>query len=257
MKALLTTPAKYVYYALATDATMMFGLAHLATGDSQLCDWYARTIHHASSRLGAYLIIDNGLMERGEAMSFGDMRFAAAKVAADEVILPDVYKDAEATRDCVQDALTRIEHDGEVPFNCMAVIHEQIADDLARTLEEWAKHSAITAVGVPKYYTSALRWPQGRISVLKVIKRLGLHTRFKVHLLGVQDDILEVQTIARGFPWVRSVDTSWPIMAGLKGIDITQFPTHKIDYEPDPKGTPNTAMVLRNIQTYQYLVSGE
>lgn len=257
MKALVTTPAKYVHLSLATGSTMLFGLAHLAAEDSWIGDWYARTIRHASSHLDMHLIIDNGVTELGKPLPFAQLWHIASEVWANEVVLPDAYKDAGTTVMYVQDALERIDELGAPPFDCMAVVHAQNLDDLFRDLKEWSKHSAIKVLGIPKHQTTSRYWPRGRISILNAIQSRRFQQRFDVHLLGVWRDMREIQTIARGFPWVRSVDTSWPVMAGLKGIDIKEHPRRKIDYEADPLIGRNVALILRNIQTYRRWARGD
>lgn len=257
MKALVTAPAKYVHFSLAGESTMVFGLGHLIKDSSWQGLVYTNQLRHASKNCGAYLIIDNGVTEIGNAMPLSELISSAKKVAANEIVLPDKFGHSALTREYVRNAIRAIDGIGGIPYQCMAVLHCDGIQDLIDTLGEWADYPEIKVIGIPKRQTVSEWWSFGRISILRAMELRGYHVRFNVHMLGVWEDMRETYMIAHEFPWVRSIDTSWPVMAGLHGIDIEEHPKTKIHYVPHPENLWDVDMVLRNIQTYRRWARGE
>lgn len=253
MKALVTTPAKYLVYSLVSDPTMVFGLAHLAVEKTWRGELYYRQIRHASVDCDAHLIIDNGVTELGKPLGIDVLWKTALICGANEVVLPDEFGDSVKTCEYVRDAIKWLRDGRGATFLGMAVVHSDGIQDLIDTLEEWKDYSEIKVLGIPKRQTESSWWSNGRASILQAIERRGYDNRFEVHMLGVWNDLREVQRIATAFPWVRSIDTSWPVMAGLAGIDVEKKPTVKIPYEADPRniGVVDAQLISHNIEVYQ------
>lgn len=259
MIALVTTPRSLVHFSIASEPRMLFGLAHLVEPSTFEGEHYADQLMAASVAGGAHLIIDNGVTETGTAMSIDELSYVALAVQANEVVLPDVFGDAEGTRELVAGAVRELSQQPHVSFGGMAVVHETPAT-IARTLETWAKHRIITTLGVPKRQTISPSWRHGRLSVLQAIESLGAHTRFEVHMLGVWEDMHEVRDIAQRYPWVRSIDTSWPVMAGVAGVDIVKHPGRKVAYEAEPSprlSREQVDMIWHNIDVYRRWANGK
>lgn len=250
MEALVTTPPCFVHYSLTSSSKMLFGLGHLINDRTWIGEWYTSTLAHASLNLGMHLILDNGVTETGKPLALNELLYRGTIVGADEIVLPDEYQDEERTREYVDDAVRAMHRAANLP-DAMVVLHQQNGDRLAQDLMEWSEHRCITTLGVPKHQTSSTYWTEGRLSILRVIENLEMHKRFKVHLLGVWEDLREVRTIAKKFPWVRSIDTSWPVMAGYKGINVFAEPKKKVHYEPDPQEAFDGLLMISNLATFQ------
>ena len=153
---------------------------------------------------GDYIIVDNGAVEVAlskevEPISFQEVLDIATNVGADEVVMPDVYRDASKTLRHTHAALSLVptRHRMIVPQGNS--IHEWI--NCLETMYQWGCRS----IGIPKH---AERFEGGRHMLCWMIEKQGYHRIVDVHLLGVWDNPKEeILPIAKRFPWVRGVDT--------------------------------------------------
>lgn len=110
-----------------------------------------------------YKILDNSLIELGDAVSVERVIDAATHIRADEIILPDVFQNGPETIKAVQNALNTLHKmfpKGDWPFKLMAVA--QGADE-----KEWydcykylLEMREVDVIGIPKVL--AKMHPQGR-----------------------------------------------------------------------------------------------
>lgn len=158
---------------------------------------------------GKFIMLDNSLIELGRAVTTEELLEAAELVCADEIIIPDSYKNAKETVERATKAMKEIKKSGYK--NCvMAVAH-------GKTLDEWAWCAKqlialnIDTLGIPKVMCEVLG-RQGRMMCIRKLKRMFMSGEIKyiptLHLLGIWDDALEVGEIERrGELKVRSVDS--------------------------------------------------
>jgi hypothetical protein len=158
----------------------------------------------AARKRGDFIIVDNGAVEVAyskelEPISFEKVLELASAIKADEVVMPDVFRDMDKTLSHTQAALPHvpIRHRMFVPQgdsidgwkNCMS------------TMYQWGARS----IGIPKHME---RFNGGRYYLCKWIEQMSYHNVMDFHLLGVWDSPeAEVKPIAKDFPWVRGIDT--------------------------------------------------
>lgn len=116
---------------------------------------------------GGYKILDNSLIELGSAVSILRVLNAAETIAADEIILPDVFQDKDGTIEAVERALTEIDriYQGKWPFKLMAVAQGKDALEWEMCYEYFMDHSKVDVIGIPKVCAKML--PGGRPEVMR------------------------------------------------------------------------------------------
>jgi hypothetical protein len=175
----------------------------MALGQQLQADtWYLQCFRKLRRR-GDFIIVDNGAAEpEEERIPFEDIISVANAIRADEIALPDVLRDSDATVWHTARAAPA------VPYrNRMIIPQGQDLTEWTQCL--WDLYNALdgrfATIGVPKL-TEA--WDGGRVSLLSRIVQHGFHERYNVHLLGVYAGAWEeISSIASLYPWVRGIDT--------------------------------------------------
>lgn len=162
-------------------------------------------------RQGHFLIVDNGAAELGESLNFNDVLKVAEKVGADEIALPDVLEDSEATLSA------SIKHYHKVPRQHRMFIPQ------GRSVLEWfaCLHDAMAkfdfaTIGIPKLMEM---YPGGRAGIIDSIVESGAQNRYNIHLLGCyKAPLKEVQSAYKaGKGFVRGIDTAAPLAYAHQG----------------------------------------
>jgi hypothetical protein len=177
------------------------------------------------ARNGDFVIIDNGAPE-GESLSASAYIEVANNVGADEVILPDVLRDAEATlRASFNKDLLNV-----FPA-CSRMIVPQGEDwaDWDACLEVMVEKIPARTIGIPKWLNEL---PGGRRRALEKIWQMGLHSRYNIHLLGVARPLFD-EMGELCVPWVRSMDTALPIALAQQNKLFTPFERVSVDWNAD------------------------
>ena len=110
-----------------------------------------------------YKILDNSLIELGGAVSVERVIDAAARIGADEIILPDVFQNGPETIKAVQDALNTLHKmfpKGDWPFKLMAVAQGADEKEWYDCYEYLLGMREVDVIGIPKVL--AKMHPQGR-----------------------------------------------------------------------------------------------
>lgn len=136
-----------------------------------------------AQQAGGYKILDNSLIELGNAMTIERVLDAAEKIKAHEIILPDVFQDCDGTLRAIDAALTEIDwrYSGECPFNLMAVAQGKTWDEWDKCYEQLMADDRINVIGIPKVCAKML--PGGRPEVMRR-SQCRLSDK-KHHLLGL------------------------------------------------------------------------
>lgn len=172
-----------------------------------------------------YKILDNGAFELGKSVSLSKLVKLASRINANELVLPDVFQNSEKTLKATNEALEYLESRyPDRPFKLMAVPQ-------GKTFEEWHEcfklFMADSRIDVVAINRDSSRFFGKRYSVLKEVEDdIKMDKQGKeIHLLGMGDNLSEIEYVNKEFPWVRSVDSSF--MWILAKISAKQ--EHKID----------------------------
>jgi hypothetical protein len=184
------------YLATVNHLSFHFVLAHRLTASD--CQFYRNCHQH-----GDFIILDNGAPE-GALVRDTELIEAANAIRADEVVFPDVLRDADATIKAsfspkIQNA---------IHFNRRMVVPQ--GKDWAEwtwCLNQMLKIFEPRTVGVPKWLDEL---PGGRLEALRILYVPYLKHHFDIHLLGMAR-APAVEFAELNFSWVRSMDTALPV----------------------------------------------
>lgn len=148
-----------------------------------------------------YKILDNSLIELGDAVSMERIYEAAKVIGADEIILPDKFKDSIGTLQRVDEAISWLDKRGLLgEFKLMAVAQGRDYKEFEQSYRGLELNPHVDVIGVPK--VCAKLHPAGR----PYFEHLWLHSVQTVHLLGLWyswTELFEYQDPSR----IRSMDT--------------------------------------------------
>jgi len=187
-------------------------------------------IRHLKSR-GHYIILDNGAYE-GELLDLKSLLELAKSVNANEIVLPDVFQDANKTVQSYKQILVT----KELPDNCKYMLVPQ-GKNLAEwftCFEQinniWDKSKYEWVLGIPKWL--AKDDPGVRAEILTVLGYRGF--KQPIHLLGCNGmpEIRKiVDVLKRRVAKVRSIDTSYPIKLAQAGKKLTYSSNEKVVWD--------------------------
>lgn len=173
-------------------------------------------LYSSLSLNGAWVILDNGVSESKQPLAMREFQAYIDLIGPSEIILPDYLEDAEATRAAVSEY--SIQYKGA--RRLMAVPQGKTLDEYVDCAFYFAGLPQIGTIGVSKYlpkYCGATRR-----EFLEIIRDAGLHNRTSLqwHLLGLSENLSELADLAMDFPWIRGIDTCYPVLASMMGISI-------------------------------------
>lgn len=212
-------------YLMYEDSPRVMLLTHLV-------EKYPSYVDEALKHADTYIILDNSLIELGGALSMERLIKAAEKVLADEIILPDVFKDGEATYQSTLKSIEWLrEHNLLGRFNLMAVCHGTTEEEFTKCFNRLNDLPEIDVIGIPKVMSS-MPWVKDRSR--KSLKNVFMHSHKKIHFLGSWYNLAELLDLGTDV-WnkVRSVDTCLPSLDIIQGLTFTQDRNGTIDLEKD------------------------
>jgi hypothetical protein len=227
-------------------------LAHLidAPGMEVYTDFFKR---HAAIP-NNYVIMDNGLIE-GNPRPIEELVEKAQKLGAQELILPDVFRDSHATLKAIDQAFDYISRNN-VCINLMAVPQ-------GRTLNAWISCAnlimdyPVKCLGIPKVLTDIAGRDGRANAILKLHEICPEFKHFELHLLGCWTTAIEVLTLAKLAQQgvihpIRGVDSALSFVyarAGLRLSDDDRPDSNSINFQE--ASVPSKALLALNIRAWQ------
>jgi len=191
---------------------------HMVVPDHIKADNDLLYVRHMS-RLGHYVILDNGTYERGHSITGSDLLALAEDVKADEIVVPDKFRDNKGTQYMVKQFLDE-NRDKIVSQKLALMIVPQGKDDrdwlnCFNNIKETLRHDRYKIptkiiFGVPKWLSLEVN----RIELVKSLRR-----NYTYHLLGL-NNIEELQHEHNVPNNIRGIDTSLPIKAALENREL-------------------------------------
>ena len=207
----------------------------------------------------SFLIMDNGVIE-GKPMPFEECVRRAELINADEIVLPDVYKDNHGTYNAVKEAIDYyVAHDMlNNRFRLMVVPQgdsmEDWLDCAMHLITSFGVH--ISTIGIPKHLIDTCKERDGRlIAISNLYDRLPNLHEWDIHLLGCWKTPLEVLVCAKAseqgiIPNIRSCDSAIPYVYArndLRFSDDDRPDTDPIDFK---NGYCNPIYLAYNIASW-------
>lgn len=197
---------------------------------THLVEKYPEYVDEALKHPNTYKILDNSLIELGGAVSIERVVKAAEKVKADEIILCDVFRDAEGTITNAKKSIEWLrENDLLGKYKLQAVVHGSTLEDFKRCFNELNAMPEIDVIAIPKV-TSSYEWcaDHRRASLFNIFK----NTDKEIHFLGSWYNLEEIYNIPREV-WerVRSADTCLPSLYVIQNKHVWENREGTIDLE--------------------------
>jgi hypothetical protein len=240
MKTATILPTKYLPFL--ADETYHMCLAHLIGSDEQYTRFYADM-----AKKGRYVIMDNGVIE-GDPRPIEEIVKKATMIKANEIVLPDVYMNMEATLEKTYNAIKYVK--GNFPFKLMGVPQ-------GKTFDEWLQCAEamvlldIDVIGIPKVLTSL----GGRDARTEALAILGNRLRgLEIHMLGCWNTILEATLIECAvrdeiIPKVRGIDSAIAYVYAKAGIGLDEDERPNVKFNFDETDV-NYILLAKNIHMW-------
>ena len=180
---------------------------------THLVEKYPEKFQEHAKKSKAYKILDNSLIELGSAVDFQRVLDAAEVIGADEVILPDVFRNCGLTLQAVDKALGL-----KIPshLKLMAVCQGEDVANFEHCFHVLNGIPEIDVIGIPKI--CAKMHPCGR----PAFEHLWFSTAKEIHLLGLWYSFMEYTQYL--FPdRIRSTDTCQAAFLTKHKLDLTSI----------------------------------
>jgi len=238
MQAAIIIPTDFLE-PIATPRPFHMALAHRVLSDNAYAEFYASLRNPERSPNPPFILMDNSLMENGHvAISLEDVEHAAIRINADEVVLPDAFRDFQGNNQLLDESMAQIRVNDKAlramvtPMRraprVAGVVQGSDPLELHASFEIMAR--TVDTICIPKVVDDI--YPEGGrlkfIMDLEADKRIssivgtpsmrGVGYMRAVHLLGVWNRPAEIYAIESIWPgMIRSVDSALPFHAGLAG----------------------------------------
>ena len=205
--------------------------------------------HYKKHTKNCYRILDNSLIELGDAVSFTDVLNAANVLDVNEIILPDVFRNGEKTFDIVNKICTDI-REGKIqkpPYNLMAVCQGSSEKEFAECFDKLLSLPEIHCIGIPKVTTTfALNGRPG-------LEHLWQGCEKDIHLLGVWENLRELPMYKHPEK-IRSVDTCIPaLLSKTTACAWAERPLKTIDLIEDRINEDIYASIMQTLKGWGWL----
>jgi len=194
-----------------------------------LLDKYSKyeTYFRQAKEKGRYIIMDNSLHELGEAYDTSRLLHWVSELEPNEFIVPDVWENATYS---VRNA--KMWASIEVPDNTtkVAVVQGKSYSDFVNSYQsyKWFGYQKISFSYGASWFEECFKHPNPYVA--KMMGRLKTITNLykdklisdtdRVHLLGC--NLPQEYLYYKDFKFIESIDTSNPIIHGLKGIRYSE-----------------------------------
>jgi len=250
MKAAIIAPtAMLERYSTLTDTHL--ALAHLVLSNKTYREFYK-----GRAAKGDFVTVDNSLIELGEPLPLEDVIRAAKMIDAQEIVLPDVFANCVETLKVTMAAYREIVASPDLTrFKWMAVPQGRNALGWFYSYWVFSKLPEITTIGIAKHTERFSKG--GRPALLGALATTeSLAVEKAHHLLGCWSNPTEVLKCSKRFRWLRSVDSSIAVLAGLEGKPFPD-PIRGIEFERPEKpmdfdavDDPHPNITMRNVKLF-------
>ena len=243
-----------------------YALVHLLEKNGRYRDTFERAV-----KKGREVILDNSIFELEEAFDAEKFDLWVKRLKPTWYIVPDALENAYKTIDQMEDWNNK--GYGYDASGKIGVVQGQTYDEIVDCYNYMNKEADVDMIAISfdySYYTRScphpnryVSWMLGRAKLLGDLLRDGvINKEKKHHLLGCglpQEFSLYKHS---DYSWIYSLDTSNPVVHGLKGINYgsdglwskeSQKLHELIDY---PLEEIDTNLVLNNIQKFRWFTNG-
>jgi hypothetical protein len=196
---------------------------HLVLAQYVLSDRRYAAFYHNLHMQDHFIMLDNGAAENGHSIGIENVVRAADLVGVDEIVMPDVLDECNATISATANAMKF------VPERMRAVVPQ------GKDWADWeycATHLVAMhcrTICVAKRYEA---FEGGRAHALGIIRQHKWHLTHDVHLLGCyRNPLREILDAIEAAPWARGIDTSAPISYAQSGDTLDHPKWHSLVWD--------------------------
>lgn len=234
MKLVSIVPVADITHTFDGPYAMM--LTHLAEAD----------YYPECKNPNCYKILDNSLIELGGAVDIDRVLAAAYKIKADEIILPDMFRDGIRSYELAEKYSKEL-HERNIPFRMMAVCHGRTKEEFEECFHKLEKLPYIHCIGIPK--VSEELTPTGRPG----LEYLWANSTKTIHLLGCwtnMHELIEYKNPQK----IRSCDTCIPALNSNYNLGAFDDRPHKtIDLVKDKINWPEYDKIIDTMRKYHLI----
>lgn len=196
-----------------------YALVHLFNTEPEYLKYYEDSLAQ-----GRIVYLDNSIFELEKMFDhkkFAEWCYKLSKINSQNFyyIVPDALEDKDATIN----SFKRFTQNYHIPGNIIGVVQGSSEDELFECFDFMRKNADVVAISFDYSFWNKGNRPsdsmRGRIQFIHDLKKKGLLKNTKVHLLGcfLPQEFKHYKDV----PEIFSVDTSNPIVHGIKGIKYT------------------------------------
>ena len=241
-----------------------YALVHLLEQNGRYRDTFERAV-----KKGREVILDNSIFELEEAFEADRFAIWVERLKPTWYIIPDALEDAEKT---MQQAADWYKQYGGIPGKTIGVVQGKTYQEIRecyRAMDQIAKVDMIAISFDYSYYSDScphpnkyVSWMLGRVKLLGDLLTDGVINKDKPHHLlgcGLPQEFSFYKHL--DFNWIYSLDTSNPVVHGIKGITYgtdglwskeSQKLFELINFEVE-----DSNIILNNIQKFRWFTNGK
>jgi len=197
-----------------------YALVHLFDKDPEYLKFYKDCVAQ-----GRHVLLDNSIFELGEAYDNKSFAKWVEELQPTEYIVPDALEDVNQTIQQMEDWNRTYRN---LPGKKIGVVQGKTPEELLSCYEYMDKHADCDKIAFSFDYSlyneiiphsnKFLGWMLGRASILANMLKAGvINTNKPHHLLGC--GLPQEFALYREYDWIYSLDTSNPVVHGIKGIE--------------------------------------
>jgi len=211
---------------------------------------------------GRYIIMDNSLHELGEAYNTKRLLYWISELEPNEFIVPDVWENANAS---VRNAKTWSMVELPEGVTKVAVVQGKSYIEFATSYQtyKWFGYEKIAFSYGASWFQETFQHPNpyvakmmGRLKTITALyKNNVISDHDNVHLLGC--NLPQAFLYYKDFPFIKSIDTSNPVIHGLEGIRYSEGGLlHKSSQKIDKDFTQEVSReqiynILHNVEMFR------
>jgi len=240
-----------------------YALVHLFEEDKEYLEQFKKAIAK-----GREVILDNSIFELEEAFDADKFAYWINEIRPSWYIVPDALEDSKKTMS--QMASWNMNYSDKVYGKKIGVVQGKTYKQIAACYEYMDKLAKVDMIAISfdySYYTKSIphpnkyvSWMLGRIKLLGDLVKDGIINKDKPHhLLGC--GLPQEFSFYSQYPWIYSLDTSNPVVHGIKGIGYgsdglwskeSQKLFELINFELE-----DTNLILNNIHKFRWFANGK
>ena len=196
-----------------------YALVHLFDKDPEYLQFYKNSVKN-----GRHVLLDNSIFELGEAYDNDSFAKWVEELKPTEYIVPDALEDIHKTIDQMEKWNRTY---ADLPGKRIGVVQGKTPEEISDCYMYMDQHADVDKIAISFDYklyeeivphaNKYMSWMLGRATMLANLLKAGvINTKKPHHLLGC--GLPQEFALYRDYKWIESIDTSNPIVHGIKGI---------------------------------------